>query len=173
MDKLWHGSDVSSIKRIFHLSWHTITATRELRERMGLCEGCLECTKNRHHMRLQPDFWTGLKQFSTQKKQEKEQEKGHFQTSQMSQLHCQHSDRWRWRNRNGWNIAFLLLSTTGPATQVSSAWTASVPGASELSFKSTGGVYLGLIVLLRTKRNYPKMFMLWKNKDAGLVSLWL
>lgn len=52
----------------------------------------------------------------------------------------------RWRNRKGWNIAFLLLSTTGPAAQVSSAWTASVPGASELSLKSSGGVYLGIIV---------------------------
>ena len=44
-----------------------------------------------------------------------------------------------------------------------------MPGASELSLRSTGGVYKDNC-LSRTKGNYPKVFMLLKHKDAGLVS---
>lgn len=85
----------------------------------------------------------------------------------------------RWRNRKGWNIAFLLLSTTGPAAQVSSAWTASVPGASDPSLKSSGGVYLGIVVCYELRGTIQRCSCCEKSRmqvlfpcDYGWFSIW-
>ena len=56
LEHRWDGQIVTWKLYQFRLSWHTVTATSELRERMGLCEGCLEFTKNRLDMYLQTDL---------------------------------------------------------------------------------------------------------------------